>query len=519
MSTGTEFNGRRIPIWCILLLFVSAPLFAQEAFESRLGFFGQPLDAPLTDGRVHIFAVMADFQPDENRFTSGNGTFDIPYLNRDDIVIDPLPHDRSYFEAHLEFAKNYFEQASNGKIEITYTVLPQVFTLPNEMKAYSPIGPDNSENHKLGLLVHDTWAKVAQADLSNLEIPEADRIMFVIFHAGAGRDIELTGTTLDNTPQDIPSVYLSQEAIGRLIGDPDFSGYPLVPGLWVTNSAILPQTQSRRGEDVTGAEFVLQLSINGILTASIGSFLGIPDLFNTENGRSGIGRFGLMDGAGIFSYYGLFPPLPSAWERIYMGWEQPFDIILDPDQPIELPAVSTVGDGAVARHRISRDEYFLVENRHRDPDGAGLTLTIRKPDGTIENVHISAEEERFDPFDQRKYKEILPPGVLMNVSNFDWSLPGGLDAGEDRVVGTDDDRLLNGGILIWHIDEAVIRSKIGSNKINNNPDRPGVSLKEADAVHQLCIGPCLRFLVVGQQFHRDHGNGSAHRTLSKPFCG
>lgn len=312
--------------------------------------------------------------------------------------------------------------------------------------------------------------------------------MFIIFHAGAGRDIELTGTILDNTPQDIPSVFLNQDAITRLSTDagPVFDGIPLPGGLRVTNTAILPQTQSRRGEDITGAEIVLELSINGILTANVGSFLGLPDLFNTETGSSGIGQFGLMDGAGIFSYYGLFPPLPSAWERIFMGWDTPFDISLSDEAPITLPSVA-LGDASarVARHRISSDEYFLVENRHRDPQDTGVELTFRLPDGSIETRTFDNNEDRFSPTNQSNYKEIFPAGVLINVSNFDWSLPGGLDIGEDGIPGSDDDRILNGGMLIWHIDEAVIRRTIDDNAINNNFDRRGIALQEADGAQDI----------------------------------
>ncbi len=487
--------SRRISVSGILLFFMCASGFAQQP--------GTPLQytpysiseskQSLTDpfqttpaGTIHIVAAMVEFQPDDNRFTSGNGTFEIDYLMRDDIVISPLPHDKNYFEAHLEFAQNYFQAASGGNLDIEFTVLPQVYRLDNEMKEYSPTGPDDSENFRLGNLTRDVWQRVAgDPDLPDLSGLPQDRTMFIIFHAGAGRDLELTGTTLDNTPQDIPSVYLGKESIGRLADIPDFDGFELPGGLRVTNSAVLPQTQSRRGEDVTGQEFVLELSINGILVANIGSYLGMPDLFNTETGASGIGQFGLMDGAGIFSYYGLFPPLPSAWERIHMGWETAFDISLNDEAPVVLPAVSLGNPGSVARHRISSDEYFLVENRHRDPQSEGVTLTIRTPDGQTETRTFDNSEDRFSPTDQRNYDEILPPGVLVNVSNFDWSLPGGLDIGEDGVLGSDDDRELNGGILIWHIDEAVIRRTIDDNAINADFNRRGVALQEADGAQDI----------------------------------
>src|SRR5690554_5749981 len=74
-------------------------------------------------GTLDVIAIMVEFQPDSNRLTSGTGIFGeggLPYLENNPPVIDPLPHDQSYFEAHLEFAKNYYENASNGQLTINY---------------------------------------------------------------------------------------------------------------------------------------------------------------------------------------------------------------------------------------------------------------------------------------------------------------------------------------------------------------------------------------------------------------
>ncbi len=49
----------------------------------------------------------------------------------------------------------------------------------------------------------------------------------------------------------------------------------------------------------------------------------MPDLFDAETGKSAIGRFGLMDGQSLFAFGGLFPPEPSAWEKVFLGWENP----------------------------------------------------------------------------------------------------------------------------------------------------------------------------------------------------
>jgi len=435
---------------------------------------------------IHIVAVMVEFQEDDNRFTSGNGTFNPEFLNRDTITIDPLPHDRGYFEAHLQFAKNYFERASGNQLNLTYEVLPEIVTVPQEMAAYSPLGQDGSENYKLAFFARDVWEEVDRRNLLQGRTLDQDRTMYIVFHAGVGRDLELIGTTLFKTPQDIPSVFLSQNSLRRLFENPVFEGFN-VNGNLVRNTAILPETQSRPGENIIGEEFVIELSINGILTATIGSFLGLPDLFNTDTGASGIGRFGLMDGAGFFSYFGLFPPEPSAWEKAWLGWVTPFDISdeVAASGTITLRAPTRNAPGTVAKLSISSDEYFLVENRIRDPFDEGLILTIRTPEGTLETVTIPRDETRFAHNDLSRIGELLPPGVLVDVSHFDWSLPGGLDVGEDRLIGTDDDRFLNGGMLIWHIDDQIIRSKIADNTINNDPQRKGVKLIEADAAQDI----------------------------------
>lgn len=404
---------------------------------------------------------MVDFQPDDNRLTSGDGSFHLDFLQRNAVTIDPLPHDRGYFEAHLEFSKRYFEKVSGGALSVTYEVLPTVYRLDHPMERYSPIGESDSANYRLTWLAQETWQKVAASGALNGYSGDADRTMFVIFHAGVGRDLEVTGTTLVKTPQDIPSVYLNLDVGDQVMVNAN--------GLTVAETAILPQTESRPGTDITGGEFILELSLNGITTAMVGNFLGLPDLYNTLTGESGIGRFGLMDGAGFFSYFGLFPPEPSAWEKSHMGWVTPQDLPLDDAAPISLPL------GTVYKHRISADEHILIENRHRDPLNAGLTLTIRTPTGATQTVLIPRTEERFDAFDLGRLDEIVPAGTLIDVSHYDWSLPGGIDV----------NRYLAGGILIWRVHEGVIRETLASNRINADPARRGVSLIEADAAQDI----------------------------------
>lgn len=477
-----------LPVLLFLFGFGVSPLsvtlpFAEEVSYSS-AFLPHSNSAVTQNKCLHLLAARIEFQPDQNPFTSGNGTFDtgsVPYLESPGTSVDALPHDQGYFEAHLEFAKNYFERNSGNGIEISYSVLPAVYRLQRKMEEYSPVG-ENPGLEPLADLMVDSWSMIAESGSLDLPATHCSNIAFILFHAGIGRDIELTGTSLDRTPQDIPSAYLSLNSLRDLLDDPSFSGISINNGsVLVSNTLIIPRTLSRAGTEVNGDRFVVPLSVNGLLTSRIGSHLGLPDLFNTTNGRSGIGRFGLMDGAGIFSYNGLFPPNLSAWERVYLGWAEPFGIQYDSEMHIALEATSETQPGEIGRVSISSDEYYLIENRHRDPHGTGVILTIRKPDGSFVQQTFSNEDDDFVN-QSRGFDLLLEPGVVTDVSHFDFSLPGGL---RNPGSGYSNGKALNGGILIWHIDESVIRRQINSTGINSNPDRRGVEVKEADGAQDI----------------------------------
>lgn len=473
--------------------FAQQPLIKRSHSISTNQLSNTPVNAT---GTLKIVALMVEFQEDDNRLTSGTGIFGtdgmegLPYLAREEVTfVDPLPHDINYFEAHLEFAKNYFSKSSDGQLTIDYEVLPTIYKLDKKMEEYSPIG-ETFTLEKLAFFLQDVWEKVDESDDFDTSTLDPDNTAFVVFHAGIGRDVELTGTSLDITPFDIPSIYMREQDLEQWLGS-DFNGFSINNGdFFVKNSMIIPRTESRRGEDIQENEVVFPLSINGLLCASIGSHLGLPDLFNTETGEPAIGRFGLMDGAGFFAYNGLLPPEPSAWEKIFLGWETPFKISTENTGDITLPASSLNQPNSIAKYDLSATEYFLIENRHRNLDGTGVTITTRKSDGSeVQQIFTNAEEDFI--FQAAGFDSLLEPGTIVDVSNFDWSLPGGLDIGEDEEEGTDDDRELNGGILIWHIDDVLIDQGLRSGKVNADENRRGVDLEEGDGAQDIGRDPGL----------------------------
>lgn len=422
--------------------------------EGAQSYIARP-DVPDT---LHTLAIMVQFQPDDDSRTTGNGQFDLSA--GDNSILNPPPHDAEYFEYHLEFARRYYKEVSDGRLTIEYTVWDQIFTLSEVMGAYSPRTPGDFT--EIGNLFEEAW-EVASSEAPEIPFDEFDT--FVIFHAGVGRDIDLTSIYgFDPTPLDIPSLYLGPQGLKRIFGE-DYEGVETGPdGFRITNSMILPETQNRELDLVTGTQ-LLQLGMNGLVCAMYGSRLGLPDLFNTDTGRSGIGRFGLMDGQAIFSFFGIFPPELSAWEKYHLGWIEPFTV--PPGQnTYELSAVTFRVPGSVLRVPINEREYYLVENRHRNPYGAGQTLTLIQ---NGEEVFYSVERDKpgFNAFD---ISDIT--GVVLDASVYDWSLPGAyIEA---------DNIFYDGGIVIWHIDERIIADRIGENRINADIENRGIRVIEAD---------------------------------------
>lgn len=420
-------------------------------------------DAP---PQINIFAVMVDFQEDKDNATAGNGKFGTIYSkDYGKKILDPLPHDALYFENHLLFAKNYFNKVSNGKLSVNYTVFNQIITVSKTMRNYTSLNK-NETPAQLSNLAQEVWTLAAPL-LASTDLTEYD--LFVIFHAGTGGDVITPGSIISS--RDIPSIYLSEKTLKNNFGD-NFQGFQVNNKL-IKNSMIIPETESREIDGMTGSS-LLELSINGLIVSSIASHLGLPDLFDTETGKSSIGRFGLMDGQSIFGFSGTFLPEPSAWEKIELGWAEP--VVVNPgEHKITLTpmAIAGSGDTSIVKIPINSDEYYLVERRTRDLNKDGIIFTIK--DGN----NVYTKKFLKDTVGFYSYNTDSLRGVIVDVDDADWALPG---------INDDYDPLKHGfqdvGILIWHIDEKIIRQNIEENKINLKDNR-AVKLVEADGIYDI----------------------------------
>ncbi len=479
-----RWGGRASGALCAALVWALCGAGAQAqpgmaGFRARAAAAGPAEVSRPAAPHYDVVALRVEFAPDTTRFTTGDGLFSGDLYGGLSPKVDPLPHDAGYFGAHLAFLERYVARVSEGRTRLTTHLLPEVVRLPRPMSAYSPTGRNadaDAELQKLAALVRDAWALADARSALDVSGFDPERTAFVIFHAGVGRDIELTGTTLDRTPEDLPSLYFSREALARLgAAGARFKGLPVREGI------VLPRTETRRGVNfITEEPFLAEFSINGLLAASFFNYLGVPDLYDTRTGESAVGPFSPMDPLGIFAYNGLFPPEPDAWTRAFLGWTRPTVLR---EGPATLGAVAGPGAEA-ARIDIAPGEYFLVENRYRDPEGDGLRLQVYR-DGRITEFRSRNTDSTFTRDDISGF----PGGVVVEADNYDWALPGGADAQR---------RDLNGGILIWHVDERRLEAGLPENRVNADPQRRALDLEEADGAQDIGFPSGGQF---GPSFH------------------
>ncbi len=426
---------------------------AGKSLDRRAAGFSEQSDT------VRVLAIRVEFQPDDRSTTTGDGSFDLSTSS--DAKLDPPPHDRAYFEAQLKALGNYYRAVSGGKLVILGDVYPldanAAYRLPNPMFYYNPPEADQDEalrDRRLSELLRDAVV-AADADTSvHFERYQS----LVVFHAGVGQDFAFD---FDPTPNDIPSVYLDRKTLAKALGDTDapdtWQGIPVQNGNHaITDGIILPETQNQEGYDI---------ALLGTACLMFGHQLGLPALYDTQTGRPGIGMWGLMD-QGSGNLGGLVPAQPCAWSRVFLGWAQP--VTVRKGQHLPVAAWQASEPHKIYKVPINSDEYFLVENRQRDPNGDGIVVGH---DANGNRVEIRLMNDGT--------LRILPDGfqgVVVQLDDYDYGLPGS-------------------GILIWHVDESVLRAKLADNKVNTDPEHRAVDLEEADGAQD--IGQQYGFLSAG----------------------
>lgn len=415
-------------------------------------------------GDISVLVIRVSFLQDSDVSTTGDGLFLLePYAGEcGSYVLDPPPHNRTYFEAHLQALDNYFSSVSREQLSINLDqslVLPfeesASYSLNSSMSYYNPYGETELQEQRIVELFQDALEE-AYAREGSIDYDVYDLITIV--HAGIGQDFALP--FLDPTPEDISSAYIDSDILMEQlgVGQIDFEN-----GSSVDNGIILPETQNHLLFEESEEIFLgssdpceYQFALTGTWALMTGFAIGLPPLWDTETGESGAGVFSLMD-QGSNNGRGAIPAPPDAWSRIYAGWEH--STTVRPTTDVNLAARS-LANNQIVRVDIGGSEYFLIENRnnwlrhHVDID----SLRFRNWDE--DNLFVKL---LFDSIGAVIDEET---GVIISVPNYDYGLP-------------------NSGLLIWHVDEELITTGLQDYTVNINREQRGIDLEEADGAQDI----------------------------------
>ena len=443
-------------------------------------------------GDLKVCAIRVSFLEDSALSTTGDGRFLTENLGVDCGIytIDPAPHDKQYFESQIEAVDSYFRSVSYGAFGINIeesSVYPldqnSSYTLENSMNYYNPYDSLNIQEERLTNLFNDglSAAYSDSVDLKNYDL-------VVIFHAGIGQDFSLP--FLDPTPEDIPSTFIDQKMIEEYYG----LSYLSFGESQISKGIILPETQNHLHFEIAENMFSdasnpceYQYGLTGTFSLMIGFAIGLPPLWNIDTGASGIGVFGLMD-QGSNNGRGLIPAPPDAWTRIFAGWESPS--VPQYSSALNLPSRSK---NNILKIPVNDEEYFLIENRNNKVDNK-LSLDSIRVLMSDNGEYPPYIEVLFDSIGSVKHQN----GVITSFPNYDVGLPAS-------------------GLLIWHIDEGIINSKIDDYLINNNLENLGIDLEEADGAQDIGYSSIFLFNDISSGYFGDLWfNGNLQYELANP---
>ncbi len=406
-----------------------------------------------------ILVLRVDFlleEPDEPT-TTGRGGFDLRSLAEalPDYTqpYDTPPHDRVHYEHHLEALARYYDIVSQGRVRIESRVFPralaEAYTLPRPALSYGN-GRSPEEIGRLWRELLVDAVDLASADPDGPDFAAFDS--YLVIHAGRGHE---TGQL-----NDIRSVFLRP-------ADLDEHGGPVEAGGAVIREAwILPEAVDFGGRG----------GLNGLMAKLFGHQLGLPGLSNFARGLPALGGWSLMDvganGSGFVRLgeelefvVGMVPPHPMAWSKARLGWIEPLEVRRDTVVQILAGDRPAVGGGEVHAVRVplSPTEYLLLENRQqRGRTGHDLPREVHWPDH-FEFSWIEPEEAELSHRITAAESDSLAgrgAGVWLQADEYDAFVPGS-------------------GVLIWHVDEAVMAAAPPEG-FNNERQRPGLMLVEAD---------------------------------------
>jgi len=450
---------------------------------------------------VSIIGIMVEFQPEviDDPRTTGDGTFllqsdinslvtcyESDQLRCNGFLVDPPPHNALYFEDQIKATKNYFLNISKNNIEsFNYQMIDSIYQLDKKMSEYSELSSYDNPEEAIALL-YSEGLELASLDIEALIIDNdninIDDVLIVMFHAGVGEDYTFEGY-LDPANYDIRSGYIEESMLGLVPSDSWMKENDIVKGILLPEGLNLIYYNTI--DDIYGCQQDMlcdvQIGMTGLFSYLLGYEFGLNEMFNRTNGKTGIGKFGLMD-IGSFNVRGTLPSPPNPWSRIMMGWNEAesvdHTIISQRVIPSRYLIEENVIDPSIYRLNISESEYYLIENIDNYLTDEYSIEDILYTDSLYSTPIPDSVNSIFDRllFIDDQFEDIIAynsecdenskltisdaTNVILCAQNYDYGLPGK-------------------GLIIWHINESNI------DNLNDDIDDRTVKIIEADGAQDI----------------------------------
>jgi len=403
---------------------------------------------PSTDALVDTLRVLVlkvEFQPDADTNSYGDGRFEqsayresLDVSRKKDILYDP-PHSTRYFNRQMEFMRNYYLANAGGylkddstgyeggKVEILWDIYPKDVDSLDSWAAYTM-------PHQMGYYSdYGSWYTqgtnklgwgLGQLFVDAIHAAEGDVPRFQnydgLFVFHAGVNLQVSAGFA------IQSGYAPYDIPAANLA------FDLLSAPFVVHNG----TDTVPGGSVIGETNRYQdavVGLQGTVVHEFGHQLGLPDLYDVSYNSAGLGNWEIMAGGGYNGDpSGFFPCQLTAWPKKFLGFVNPG--IIQKNDLYRLRAVENLPQ-TIYQIPINSHEYFLLENKQTD------LLKNNTVGATIRN------------------------GVVVSVDQFDSFLPGS-------------------GILIYHVDEDLIRQRWGENELEVGIP-PAIALMEADGIMDL----------------------------------
>jgi hypothetical protein len=413
---------------------------------------------------IRILKVEFKQEEPDNSLTTGRGTFNSDTKN---YKLDPKGSRESnaFWQSHVNFADDYFYNASNGRVRMN-TRFYGIYKLDSSIISYNRTSRKKGEKMEefdsiravdYARFVNDVLKLAKEDPAKPLEPSTIGKRVIFIAHAGHSRLVD--GGTLGikgaNTPGDFMDAYIDSTWCDSI--QCFWKGFEASAGDSIKSVIVSSESASQDG---------LNWGINGIIVSQIGRELGLPYSYDVVKGFSRLGYFDGMDFAGSNAGNGFFPSLPSAWMRLYKGWEN--EKVVKPGEKISIEicaaGYSACGSSPqIVKIPINNNEYILLENRQRTYNANGM-VQVKMNGGQTVDIHVDSLQAHFLDSATQKHT-----GVIESINMPDAAIPAS-------------------GIAAWRVNDWYVKELLKFGAVNAwggdtfKDHQFGISLIEASGV-------------------------------------